>query len=146
MRADRDFFVVTGSIDNKETVERLGEYIKAARAAARLKNARVGIIGTPYEGMTDMMQDDFAVFETFGSTCWPILPDEVTDAFGQVKDAEAKHLIDEQKGMGRKIEVDDPMMMRSARLALALDSVVRAGGYDAVAEFDQTGSPRNASA
>lgn len=141
MRADRDFFVVTGSIDNKETVERLGEYIKAARAAARLRNAKVGLIGSPYEGMTDMMQDDFAVFETFGSTCWPILPDEVTDAFGQVKDAEAKHLIDEQKGMGRKIEVDDPMMMRSARLALALGSVVRAGGYDAVAEFDQIWLP-----
>jgi L-arabinose isomerase len=143
MRADRDFFMVTGSIDNKETVARLGEYIKAARAAARLRNAKVGLIGTPYEGMTDMMQDDFAVFETFGTTCWPILPDEVTDAFGQVKDADVKRLMDEQKALGRKVEVEDPMMTRSARLALALDAVVRAGGYDAVAEFDQTWLPED---
>src|SRR5208283_1329853 len=46
-------------------------------------------------------------------------------------------LIDEQKGKGRRIEVDETMMDRSARLALALDSVSRNGGYDAVAEFDQ---------
>jgi L-arabinose isomerase len=33
--------------------------------------------------------------------------------------------------------VDDAMMARSARLALALEAVVAAGGYDAVAEMDQ---------
>jgi len=143
MRADRDFFVVTGPIDDKPTLERLGGYIKAARAAARLGNAKVGLIGNAYEGMTDMMQDNLAVFETFGSTCWPILPDEVTDAFGQVKDADVKRLLDGQRSLGRKIEVDDAMMGRSARLALALDAVVRAGGYDAVAEFDQTWLPED---
>ena len=137
MRADRDFFMVTGSIDNKETLERLGAHIRAARAAARLRNAKVGLIGTSYEGMTDMMQDNFAVLETFGATCWPIAPDEIVDAFGQVKDADVKRAIEGQKALGRKIEVEDAMMARSARLALALEAVTRAGGYDAVAQMDQ---------
>jgi L-arabinose isomerase len=122
LRADRDFFLVTGSIDDPNSLERLAGYLRAARAAARLANA---------------MQDNLAVMETFGATSWPIVPDEVTDAFGQVKDAEVKALIQEQKAKGRKIEVDDAMMMRSGRLALALDAVVRAGGYDAVAQMDQ---------
>ena len=39
-----------------------------------LRNAKVGLIGTSYEGMTDMMQDNLAVMETFGATCWPIHP------------------------------------------------------------------------
>ena len=141
IRADRDFFLVTGSIDDPRASERLGGAIRAARAAARLGNAKVGLIGTSYEGMTDMMQDNLAVMETFGSTCWPIQPDEVTDAFGQVKTADAKALIEEQKSKGRRIEVDDAMMDRSARLALALEAVSRAGGYDAVAEFDQVWLP-----
>jgi L-arabinose isomerase len=141
IRADRDFFLVTGSIDDPETSVKLGGYVRAARAAARLRNAKVGLIGTPYEGMTDMMQDNFALMETFGSTCWPILPDEVTDAFAQVKSGEVNRLIEEQRARGRKIELDDAMMDRSARLALALDAVTRKGGYDAVAEFDQVWLP-----
>ncbi len=137
LRADRDFFLVTGAIDDPAAMDQLEGYVRAARATARLRNAKVGMIGTSYEGMTDMMQDNLGVMETFGATCWPILPDEITDAFLSVKDADVKKLIAEQKEKGRKIEVETPMMERSARLALALDAVVRAGGYDAVAEMDQ---------
>ena len=143
IRADRDFFLVTGSIDDPAAAEKLGASIRAARAVARLRNARVGLIGASYEGMTDMMQDNFAVMETFGSTCWPIQPDEITDAFGQVKDPEVKALIEDQKKKGRRIEVEGAMMERSARLALALEAVCRAGGYDAVAEFDQVWLPED---
>jgi L-arabinose isomerase len=141
IRADRDFFLVTGSIDDPGTSTKLGGYVRAARAVARLRNARVGLIGTSYEGMTDMMQDNLAVMETFGTTCWPIVPDEITDAFAEVKNGEVKHLIDEQRSKNRTIELEDTMMDRSARLALALDSVSRNGGYDAVAELDQVWLP-----
>jgi L-arabinose isomerase len=84
------------------------------------------------------MQDNLAVLQTFGATCWPIMPDEVTDAFAEVKDAEVRRVIEEQKALGRKVEVEEPMMTRSARLALALEAVARGGDYDAVAQFDQS--------
>jgi len=137
VRAHRRFWLVTGAIGDPAAQERLGELLAAARAASRLANARVGIIGHPYEGMTDLMQDDFAVLETFGASCWPIDHDEVTAAFGAVEEKSARELIREQKDLGRSIEVEEPMMLRSARLALALEKVVREGGFDAVAEFDQ---------
>jgi hypothetical protein len=91
--------------------------------------------------MTDLMQDDFAVLETFVATCWPIDHDEVTAAFGGITEKAARGLIQEQKDLGRLIEVEEPMMLRSARLALALEQVVREGGFDAVAEFDQVWLP-----
>jgi L-arabinose isomerase len=138
LRAGRRFFLVTGPIDDEPTLDRLGGYLRAARAAARLKNAKVGIIGAPYEGMTDMMQDNQEVLQTFGTTVWPILPEEVVEAFQGVKDGEARAVIQEQAARGRKIEVEDGMMLRSARFALALESVVKQGGFDAVAQFDQT--------
>ncbi len=136
-RSGRRFWLATGAIDDPAAKERLGELLAAARAAARLSNARVGIIGHPYEGMTDLMQDDYAVLETFGSTCWPIDHDDVVAAFDGVEEKTARILIQEQKDLGRRIEVEEPMMLRSARLALALEKVVREGGFDAVAEFDQ---------
>ena len=137
LRSSREFFLVTGAIEDERVMDRMGELIRAARARSRLANARVAVIGHPYEGMTDLMQDNYAVMETFGATCWPIGHDEVIDAFLRVSDAQAKAVIDAEKAKGRKIEVDAAMMLRSARLALALESVVKAGGCDAVAELDQ---------
>jgi L-arabinose isomerase len=137
IRAGRRFWLVTGAIDDPAARERLAEHLQAAKAVARLRNARIGIIGHPYEGMTDLMQDDFAVLETFGAACWPIDHDEVTASFAGIEEKKARALIQEQRDLGRSIEVEEPMMMRSARLALALEQVVRQGGYDAVAEFDQ---------
>ncbi len=136
-RAGKAFFLVTGAIDDAAALESLGQHVAAARAAARLRNARIGILGHPYEGMTDLMQDNLAVLETFGSTCWPIDHDEVTAAYGRVEEDGARALVEEQKQTGRSIEVEEAMMLRSARLALALEEVVRAGSFDAVAEFDQ---------
>ncbi len=137
VRAGRDFSIVTGGIDDPEAMQQLQEHILAARAAARLKNARVGIIGHPYEGMTDLMQDNFAVMQTFGCTCWPIDHDDVTAAFERIGDGEAREAIEAERKKGRAVEVEEAVMLRSARLALALERVVREGGYDAVAEFDQ---------
>jgi L-arabinose isomerase len=135
--AGRDFHLVTGTIDDERTMERLDRVLRAAKAAARLRNAKIGIIGHPYEGMTDLMQDNFAVMDTLGATCWPIQPDEVTDAFLAASGKDGERLVEEERAKGRAIEVEAPLMLRSARLALALERVVSTGGYDAVAEFDQ---------
>jgi L-arabinose isomerase len=137
IRAGREFHLVTGTIDDEQTMERLGRVLHAAKAAARLRNAKIGIIGHPYEGMTDLMQDNFAVLDTLGATCWPIQPDEVTDAFLAASEKDGTRLVEEERAKGRAIEVEAPLMLRSARLAIALERVVAAGGYDAVAEFDQ---------
>ncbi len=136
-RAERRFWLATGAIDDPAALQRLGELLAAARAAARLGNAKVGIIGHPYEGMTDLMQDDFEVLRSFGATCWPIDHDDITSAFGGIEEKAARQVIQEQRDLGRRLEVEEPMMLRSARLALALEQVVRDGGFDAVAEFDQ---------
>jgi L-arabinose isomerase len=137
IRSNRRFWLVTGAIDDPATQERLGELLAAARAVARLGNARVGIIGHPYDGMTDLMQDNYAVLESFGASCWPIDHDDVTAAFEGIDEKAARLAVQEQQDLGRSIEVEEPMMLRSARLALALEKVVRDGQFDAVAEFDQ---------
>jgi L-arabinose isomerase len=111
IRAQRKFFLVTGAIDDAAAKEKIAQYLIAAKAVARLLNSKIGIIGHPFEGMTDFMQDNFAVMETFGSTCWPIDHDLVIDAFKTTAEGEAKALIKEQQSKGRKVEVEEAMMM-----------------------------------
>jgi L-arabinose isomerase len=137
IRANKRFWVVTGSINDEIALRDLEEYLRAARAVSRLKNSRIGIIGHPYEGMTDLMQDNFAVMEQFGCSSWPIDHDEIISAYLETSEKEGKNLIEEEKALGRNIEVEDEMMLRSARLALALEKVVKGYSLDAVAEFDQ---------
>jgi len=137
IRAGRRFWVVTGSINDEVAQQELEEYLRAARAVSRLKSSRVGIIGHPYDGMTDLMQDNFSVMEQFGTSSWPIDHDEIIDAFLETSEKEGRQLIEEEKQRRRKIEVDEEMMVRSARLALALEKVVKNYSLDAVAEFDQ---------
>jgi len=137
IRAGKKFFIVTGSINDKKAIAELEKYIRAAKAVSRLKMAKVGIIGHPYEGMTDLMQDNFEVLKTLGCSCWPVDHDHIVDAFERVSNGEAETLIEEQEKLGRKIKVDLEMMKRSAKLALALEKVVIDNNLDAVAEFDQ---------
>jgi L-arabinose isomerase len=137
IRAGKRFWIVTGSINDNDALRDIGEHLKAVRAVSRLKNARIGIIGHPFEGMTDLMQDNFSLMDQFGTSSWPIDHDEIIDAFLETSDKEANRLIDEEKERGRTIEVDEDMMLRSAKLALALEKVVKGYSLDAVAEFDQ---------
>ncbi len=141
VRSNKKFFIVTGSIEDQDALDELKEYISAAKALARLKNTKIGIIGHPYEGMTDLMQDNFSLMSIFGCTTWPIDHDEITAAYETIGGNDAAALIEEEKKKGRKIEVDNDMMVRSAKLALALENVVKNNSLDAVAEFDQVWLP-----
>jgi L-arabinose isomerase len=137
IRSKKYFSIVSGSIDDEEALMEIGEYITAARVKSRLKNSKIGIIGHPFEGMTDLMQDNFALMDIFGCTSWPIDHDEVIDAYTATKKTEADDLINEEKGRGRNVKIDESIMNRSARLALALEKVVKNHSLDAVALFDQ---------
>jgi L-arabinose isomerase len=137
IRAGKVFWVVTGSINDQDATREIGEYITAAKTVSRLKNSKIGIIGHPFEGMTDLMQDNFAVMEQFGCSSWPVDHDEVIDAFIETSDKEVKQLIEEEKKRGRQIEVDDELMIRSSKLAIALEKIVNHYSLDAVALFDQ---------
>jgi len=83
------------------------------------------------------MQDNFAVMELSGCSSWPIDHDEIIDAYMDTVDSEAEKIMDDERSRGRKIEVDHDMMLRSAKLAAALEKVVKQNSLDAVAEFDQ---------
>ena len=137
LRAGKKFWVVTGSINDEDALRELGEYITAAKAVSRLKNSKIGIIGHPFEGMTDLMQDNFSVMDQFGCSTWPVDHDEIIDAYMALDEKEVNRLIEEERNSGRQIDIDNELMTRSAKLALALENIVNHYTLDAVALFDQ---------
>jgi L-arabinose isomerase len=136
LRIGRPFWMVTSLMDDPLGQQELAGYIAAAGVMRRLKTSRVAIFGHAFEGMTDLMVDQLSLRQFVGPSCWPVEPEKVSVAMGGIS-AEAVNALVKQESGRYKIDMDAAQLERSCRLALALETVTRAGKFDAVASFDQ---------
>ena len=136
LRMGRPFWMVTSMMDDPEGQKKLAEYIAAAGIMRRLKAARIAIVGHAFEGMTDLMVDQLSLRQYVGPICWPVEPEKVSVAMGELSDAEVNALVGKERGR-YKVDMDADQFERSCRLALALEKVTRDGKFDAMASFDQ---------
>lgn len=136
LRMGRPFWMVTSMTDDPEGHKKLAEYIAAAGVIRRMKTARIAIVGHAFEGMTDLMIDQLSLRQFVGPICWPVEPEKVSVAMGELPDAEVKALVKKESGR-YKVEMDAAQFECSCRLALALEKVTRDGKFDAMASFDQ---------
>jgi L-arabinose isomerase len=136
LRMRRPFWLVTSMMDDPGGQRKLAEYIAAAGVVRRLKAARIAILGHAFEGMTDLMIDQLSLRQFVGPVCWPVEPEKVSVAMGEISEAALKALVEKETGR-YKIDMDAAQFEHSCRLALALEKVTRDGKFDAVASFDQ---------
>lgn len=136
LRLGRRFWMVTSHIDDAAGRAKLAEYIAAAGVARRLKNARVGIVGHAFEGMTDLMVDLLNLRQHLGPVCWPVEPEKFAVAMQALSDDEVQALVKSESAR-YKIDMEAGLFERSCRLALALEKVSRENKFDALATFDQ---------
>ena len=136
LRIERLFWMVTSQIDDPEGRKKLAEYISAAGAARRLKNARVGIVGHAFEGMSDLMVDFLSLRKHLGPVCWPVEPEKFAVAMQSLPDEEVQELVKSESSR-YKVEMDAVQFERSCRLALALEKVAKENKFDGLATFDQ---------
>ena len=83
-RAGSEPLVVLGRLDDEVTLGRLRAAVRTAGAAARLRRARVGVIGGPLPGYDHVVTDSERLRERLGVTLVPIAPAEVTAAYEAV--------------------------------------------------------------
>lgn len=136
LRIKRPFWMVTSMMDDLSGQKKLAEYIAAAGVVRRLKTARIAVFGHAFEGMTDLMIDQLNLHQFVGPVCWPVEPEKVSVAMGEISEADLKTLIRSETER-YKIDMDAAAFAHSCRLALALEKVTRDGKFDAVASFDQ---------
>jgi L-arabinose isomerase len=137
IRSGRPFELITSHVDDPDGLAQIGQFAAAAGAARRLESMRIGVIGHPFEGMTDLMVDYLSLGDIVGPVCWPIEPEKVAVAVAGMDPKRVKSFMQEQAAKYDANAMPEDLFERSARLALGLLDVARQGGYDALATFDQ---------
>jgi len=136
IRTGREFSIVTSRFDDPEGREKLAKVIAAAGVRRRLRSAKVGLVGHPFEGMTDLMFDGVGLRQSIGPAVWPVEPEAVAVRFGEIPQAEVDELVKAESAR-YNVEMAPELFERSARLALALESIAREEALDAFTAFDQ---------
>ena len=137
LRSGRPFELLTSHIGDPKGLECIGEYAAAAGTARRLSQMRIGMIGHPYEGMTDLMVDYLSLCDVLGPVVWPIEPEEVALKVGGLDGKRVQGFIKEQSALYDTSALPGDVFDRSARLAMALLEIAENGRFDALATFDQ---------
>lgn len=136
IRTGREFSLVTSHLDDPAGRARLATVIRAAGLRGRLRSARVGLVGHPFEGMTDLMFDQVSMRQSIGPVVWPVEPEAIAVRFGEIPQAEVDRSVAAERERYR-VEMAPDLFDRSVRLALALEGVAREHQLDAFSAFDQ---------
>lgn len=119
VRMGRQFTTLVSSVigDDLDTV--LGEALRAADAAATVTKSRLVTIGKPIPGYMDVEVTGEQLVG-LGVEVIDVDPPGIAAAFGAVGDGEVSALVSELRDRFDAGRVDDQVLARSARLALAM--------------------------
>ena len=137
LRTGRHFELLTSHMNDPKGLKVIGEYAAAAGTARRLNKMRIGMVGHPYEGMTDLMVDYLSLRDVLGPVVWPIEPEKVASLAVAMEARRVQAFIRDQSSRHDARGMPPDFLDRSARLALALLDVANQGNFDALATFDQ---------
>jgi L-arabinose isomerase len=133
LRSGVAFHYVTSHLDDEAAVEPLADFFAAAAAVARLRRARLGLLGYPFPGMGDFALDTTHMAATLGCQ-WTALT--VSDYIARSADASA----DEAMALAAEYrrlydvahDVGDADLEATARAELALRGMVAEHRLDAL--------------
>jgi L-arabinose isomerase len=144
-RAGLPVDVVFGMLHDDDRAWRiLREWTKAASAAHELRNARIGLLGHPFEGMLDMNADPTAFDSAFGMHVDMLEMCDLKARVDAVSPAEARLMQEEIESFFRFPEpgadaiasrVTAEALEWSARVAAGLERLVGDFGLDGIAHY-----------
>ncbi len=136
LRTGRDFAMVTSRLDDPEGRRKVAQGIKAAAVRRRLRDARIAMVGHPFEGMTDLMHDGLSLRQSIGPVVWPLEPEKIAVRFGEIPQSQVDATVAGERARF-VVEMEPALFDRSVRLALAIESVVKENNFDAFTALDQ---------
>jgi len=133
-RAGSEPLVVLGRLGDEASLARLRAAVRRAAAAARLRRARVGVIGDPLPGYDHVVTGSERLRESLGVTLVPIAPAEVTAAYEAVEPERLQSLYVELSDRFRLGEgAEGESLERALRAAVAIEDLYAAHRLDGAA-------------
>ncbi|MEO8688740.1 MAG: L-fucose/L-arabinose isomerase family protein [Solirubrobacteraceae bacterium] len=132
VRAGRSFHVVTGDWAEESFQTAIAEWARAAAAVTRWRCLKVAVFGYAMNGMGDIRVDEHSLQRTLGPQIDALAPGDLHRAVEAVPAEQVQALIDEEN---QRFEIDprlsDEEREDHARMQIALESILTAGGYGA---------------
>jgi len=134
IRAGVRFHIVTGYYEDERFLAELGEWARAAQVATELRQARVGVMGGPFEGMGDFGLDTTALLAQVGTTVVEVPLAHVANLAHQAPQKVVTHMIAEDRArFAVDAKLDQATHAISARLEWAMREAAREQNLDALA-------------
>lgn len=135
-RSGRKFTFVLGSHNERETLQEIEDFAKAAAAVKHLRHARIGLLPYRYCVMTNTWVDEFDLMNRFGVDVVYISVNQLLSSSAAVRDAEVKSYVDSLKDMRVSSEVSPQGLSEAAKVSLGLAKLVDDLKLDAVSIGD----------
>lgn len=135
-RADIDYHVVTGYLQQEEAWSEIEDWVDAARVVAGMRENRVGLLGHYYCGMLDVYSDLTQQSAAFGNHFEILEMCELYELRKAVTDAEVDAKVTEfQERFDVSEECEQSELERAARTSVALDKLVEAHDLGSMAYY-----------
>lgn len=122
--------VVTGRWYDAASQEAARDAVHAAVAAGRLARAKVGVLGTPLAGYSNVTVDGAALRERVGTELVPVALADWEQAFDGVSEGDIERVRDALTGRFDVLDADGKDVRDACRLAAALEAVTGERGLD----------------
>jgi L-arabinose isomerase len=120
IRYGKPFQIEVGHWAKSDVLERVAEWVRAARLALTMRRMRVGRIGSPFKGMGDFAVPEVVLRDTLGVTVVPIEPVALSARLGSVSDKDVDAELEADKAAFHFDQVDEDVYRRTARVGLAV--------------------------
>lgn len=131
-RYDKAYAIAAGHYLESDCIDRACGYVRAAKAAASLQKARVGLVGGAFDGMGDFAVALEELKERFHITVEHIAP-EVLEEYNRrlTQDILSAELAENETRFGFAPEIIPEEYIQSVRSGLALRACIEAKDYSA---------------
>lgn len=135
-RANIDYHVVTGYLQEEAAWQEIGDWLAAAKVVAGMRENRVGVLGHYYCGMLDVYSDLTQQSAVFGSHFQLLEMCELVELRQKVSEEETKAKIAEFNSMFEVIPECDPAEIeRAAITSVALDKLIEKHNLGSMAYY-----------
>ncbi len=124
--------LIYGSPENPEVINKIAEYSKAAMVVRHLSKSRFGMFGGRTGGMYTAMADMAQVKNLFGVEYDQVDQHRLIIEAQNVPDEKAQEMLDRVKSEFGRIEPPNDVMIKSAKLYLALKKIISEDDYNFV--------------